>query len=135
MNDVPVRSRRRRIRMLVGGLSAAVLAVTGTVLATTAHAEADRTITSNQTGTHNGYFFSYWKDNGNVTMNLGAGGNYSVSMNGINNSVVGKGWNPGSSHTVNYSGSWNCGGNCYMALYGWTTNPLIEYYVVENYGS
>ena len=106
-----------------------------TVLATTAHAESDRTITSNQTGTHNGYFFSYWKDNGNVTMNLGAGGNYSVSMNGINNSVVGKGWNPGSSHTVNYSGSFNCGGNCYLALYGWTTNPLIEYYVVENFGN
>ncbi|BCJ48036.1 endo-1,4-beta-xylanase [Actinoplanes ianthinogenes] len=104
-------------------------------LSSVAHAEADRTITSNQTGTHNGYFFSYWKDSGNVTMTLGAGGSYSVQMNGINNSVVGKGWKPGSSHTVNYSGSFNCGGNCYLALYGWTTNPLIEYYVVENFGN
>jgi endo-1,4-beta-xylanase len=100
-----------------------------------ASAEADRTITSNQEGTHNGYFFSYWKDSGNVTMTLGAAGNYSVTMNGINNSVVGKGWNPGSSHTVNYSGTWNCGGNCYMALYGWTRNPLIEYYIVETFGT
>ena len=100
-----------------------------------AYAEADRTITSNSTGTHNGYFFSYWKDNGNVTMTLGAGGYYSVQWSNINNWVVGKGWNPGSSRTVNYSGSSTRNGNGYLALYGWTTNPLIEYYVVENFGS
>ena len=105
MNDVPARRRRRGLRLLIGGACAAALAVTGTMLATNAHAEADRTITSNPTGTHNGFFFSYWKDSGNVTMTLGAGGSYSVQWNGINNSVVGKGWNPGSSHTVNYSGS------------------------------
>ena len=111
------------MRLLLGAACAAVLAVAGTVTATNAYAEADRTITSNSTGTHNGYFYSYWKDSGNVTMTLGAGGNYSVQWNSINNSVVGKGWNPGSSHTVNYSGSFNCGGNCYLALYGWTTQP------------
>jgi endo-1,4-beta-xylanase len=120
--------------MLIGG-ACAVLAAASVAVAGVANAEADRTINSNSTGTHNGFFYSYWKDNGNVNMTLGAGGSYSVSMNSINNSVVGKGWNPGSSHTVNYSGSFNCGGNCYLALYGWTTNPLIEYYVVENFGN
>jgi len=133
MNDTPARPRRRGL--LIGGLCTAVLTLASLAVAGIAHAEADRTVTSNTTGTHNGYFFTYWKDNGNVTMNLGAGGQYSVQMNGINNSVVGKGWKPGSSHTVNYSGSFNCGGNCYLALYGWTTNPLIEYYVVENFGN
>nr|BFE55511.1 glycoside hydrolase family 11 protein [Dactylosporangium thailandense] len=132
----PSGRRRRRLRLLIGVASAVTLAAVSVMAAGTAHAEADRTITSNSTGSHNGYFFSYWKDSGNVTMNLGAGGSYSVQMNSINNSVVGKGWNPGStSHTVNYSGSFNCGGNCYLALYGWMTNPLVEYYIVENFGN
>jgi endo-1,4-beta-xylanase len=123
------------MRMLLGGATAVVLAATSITLAGVANAEADRTLTSNLTGTHNGYFFSYWKDSGNVTMTLGAGGNYSVRMSGINNFVGGKGWKPGSSRTVNYSGTFNPNGNGYLALYGWTTNPLIEYYVVEDYGT
>jgi endo-1,4-beta-xylanase len=135
INILPKPGRRGRLRLLIAAAAASVLAVTTVGLAGTAHAEADRTITSNLTGFHNGYFFSYWKDTGNVTMTLGAGGNYSVRMNGINNSVVGKGWKPGSSHTVNYSGNFSPNGNGYLALYGWTTNPLIEYYIVEDFGS
>ncbi|MEU3452312.1 glycoside hydrolase family 11 protein [Micromonospora sp. NPDC006766] len=131
----PKRHGRDRVRMLIGSACAVVLAAASVTLAGTAHAEADRTLTSNSTGTHNGYFYSYWKDNGNVTMTMGAGGQYSVQWSNMNNMVVGKGWNPGSSHTVNYSGSFSPNGNGYLALYGWTTNPLIEYYVVENFGS
>jgi endo-1,4-beta-xylanase len=138
MNDSPAHPKRRgldRMKLLVGGACVVVLAAASVTLAGTAHAEADRTITSNSTGTHNGFFFSYWKDSGNVTMTLGAAGQYSVQWSGINNTVVGKGWNPGSSHTVNYSGTFSPNGNGYLALYGWTTNPLIEYYIVENFGS
>jgi endo-1,4-beta-xylanase len=138
MKDSPIhatRGGRHRIRLLIGGVCAVVLATASVTLAGIAHAEADRTVTSNTTGTHNGFFFSYWKDSGNVTMTLGAAGQYSVQWSGINNFVVGKGWNPGSSHTVNYSGSFSPNGNGYLSLYGWTTNPLIEYYIVENYGS
>jgi endo-1,4-beta-xylanase len=69
-------------------------------------------------------------------MTLGSGSNYSLTWNTASQNVVaGTGWNPGSNHTVSYSGSWNCNGNCYLSLYGWTTNPLVEYYIVENYGS
>jgi endo-1,4-beta-xylanase len=135
MPEIPVRTKRRGLRLLIAGACAVALGATTVVLAGTAQAEADRTVTSNTTGYHNGYFFSYWKDNGNVTMKLGAGGSYSVQMSGINNSVVGKGWKPGSSHTINYSGNFNPNGNGYLALYGWTTNPLIEYYIVEDFGS
>ncbi|MDQ7909161.1 glycoside hydrolase family 11 protein [Phytohabitans sp. ZYX-F-186] len=139
MNDVPAHpsSRRRgRIRMLIGGACAAVLAVGGTVMATNAYAEADRTVSSNTTGTHNGFFFSFWKDSGNASMTLRADGRYSSNWgSGTNNWVGGKGWSTGSRRTVTYSGSYSPNGNSYLALYGWTRNPLIEYYVVENFGS
>ena len=138
MSDSPAHPKRRgrgHLRLLIGGACAVVLAATSMTMVGIAHAEADRTITSNSTGTHNGFFFSYWKDSGNVTMTLGAAGQYSTQWSGINNFVAGKGWNPGSSHTVNYSGTFTPGGNSYLSLYGWTTNPLIEYYIVENFGT
>jgi len=37
--------------------------------------------------------------------------------------------------TINYSGSINAGGDSLIALYGWTTGPLVEYYVIETYGT
>lgn len=44
--------------------------------------------------------------------------------------------NPGSERVVTYSGTWSAGNvNSYISLYGWTRNPLIEYYIVEAYGS
>ncbi|MEU1646802.1 glycoside hydrolase family 11 protein [Micromonospora zamorensis] len=136
--EIPTRPRRRaRMRLLLGAACAAVLAVTGTMTATNAYAEADRTLTSNLTGTHNGYFFSFWKDSGNASMTLRADGRYTSSWDrSTNNWVGGKGWATGNRRTVTYSGSYNPGNNnTYLALYGWTRNPLIEYYVVENFGS
>jgi endo-1,4-beta-xylanase len=96
-----------------------------------------QTICSSQTGTHNGYYYSWWKDSpGSACITLGPGGNYSTTWSGINNFVGGKGWSTGSpNRVVTFSGSFNGGSNGYLTLYGWTRNSLIEYYVVENYGS
>src|SRR4030095_1043614 len=96
------------------------------------------TINSNQTGTHNGFFYTYWKDTGSATMTLGPNGNYSVNWNlGSGNFVGGKGWSQGSSsRRIGYNaGIWSPNGNGYLALYGWTQNPLIEYYVVDSWGN
>ncbi|QLJ04009.1 glycoside hydrolase family 11 protein [Streptomyces sp. NEAU-sy36] len=128
--------RRRRglvavVRGLVAAAAAAVLA-----FALPGAAQADTTITSNSTGTNNGYFYSFWEQSSGATMTLGSGSNYSLTWNSAaQNVVAGTGWNPGNSNTVSYSGTWNCNGNCYLSLYGWTTNPLIEWYIVDNYGN
>jgi endo-1,4-beta-xylanase len=100
-------------------------------------ANAQTCLTSNSTGTNNGFYYSFWKDNpGTVTFCLQAGGRYTSQWSGINNWVGGKGWQTGSSsRVVNYSGTFNSPGNGYLTLYGWTTNPLIEYYVVDSWGS
>ena len=39
------------------------------------------------------------------------------------------------SRTISYSGTYTPNGNSYLSVYGWTRSPLIEYYIVESYGS
>lgn len=120
----------------IGKRALAALVCTAAFGATTANAQ---TLSSNSTGTNNGFYYSFWKDSGDASMTLAAGGRYTSQWtNSTNNWVGGKGWNPGnSSRVISYSGNFGVDNsqNSYLALYGWTRSPLIEYYVIESYGS
>ncbi|ESK83196.1 xylanase a [Moniliophthora roreri MCA 2997] len=97
-----------------------------------------RSGTPSSTGTSNGYYYSWWTDGAaSATYTNGGGGQYTLSWSGNNGNLVGgKGWNPGNAgRTISYSGTYQPNGNSYLSVYGWTRSALIEYYIVESYGS
>ncbi|KAG8817219.1 hypothetical protein FRC19_011487 [Serendipita sp. 401] len=88
-------------------------------------------------GMNNGYYYYLWTDGtGNVTYTNGSGGQYTVVWSGNEgNWRGGKGWNPGSAQAISYTADYHPIGNSYLSVYGWTTSPLVEYYIVESYGT
>lgn len=116
-------------------LSMALLASATALSLSAANAQ---TLCDSQTGTHGGYYFTHWTDGGgSACMTLGSEGNYSYEWSNTGNFVGGKGWSTGASNRIiGYNaGNYSPSGNSYLTLYGWTTSPLVEYYVVDSWGS
>lgn len=87
------------------------------------------------TGTDHGFFWQNYVSGGSSSISFPSAGtypgNFAVTYSNVGDVVAGKGWNPGTTRVVGYnvgslSGSFNN-----FSVYGWTTNPLIEYYVCE----
>lgn len=36
---------------------------------------------------------------------------------------------------ITYTADYQPDGNSYLSVYGWTTSPLVEYYILESYGT
>ena len=127
--EVSMRSIRQVLsRVQLAILSALVVVGCGTVAASA------QTVENNGQGTNNGYFYSLFTSSGSATMTFpDAGtypGNYAISWSGVGDMVGGKGWSTGSAQTIGYNvGSAN--GYNTISIYGWLTNPLVEYYITE----
>ena len=104
--------------------------------------ESAITVMSNEIGTHDGYDYEFWKDTGDGLMILKDGGRFSCEWDNINNILFRKGskFNETQTHqqlgdiTVEYGVDFQPNGNSYLCVYGWTSDPLVEYYIVESWG-
>jgi endo-1,4-beta-xylanase len=93
-----------------------------------------QTISGNGTGTNGGYYYSLYSSGGSATMTFPEAstypGNYAMSWSGVTDVVGGKGWSTGGNMTVGYDVGSASGYNT-ISIYGWTTSPLVEYYITE----
>lgn len=98
------------------------------------------------TGEQDGYRYELWNQNGEGTgcMTIGDGARFSGEWSGILNYLArrGLGYNKTQEHQEigtfysNYDCDYNpssASGNSYLSVYGWTVDPLIEYYIVEDW--
>ena len=100
-------------------------------------------ITENKTGQIDGYSYELWKDYGTTSMTLLGGGKFSCNWSNIGNALfrIGKKWDCTKTWqqlgtiSVAYNVDYRPNGNSYMCVYGWTRSPLIEYYIVDSWGS
>jgi endo-1,4-beta-xylanase len=85
-------------------------------------------------GTDHGWWWSMYNAGGSCSISFPyAGqwaGNFQVNWSGCSDVGGGKGYSTGSGQTVNYNAGWLSGYNVF-GVYGWTTSPLIEYYITE----
>ncbi len=100
-------------------------------------------ITENTTGSEDGYDYELWKDTGTTSMTLTGGGTFSCEWSDINNALFRKGQKFDCTQTykelgniqVDYDVDYNPNGNSYLCVYGWTKEPLVEYYIVDSWGT
>lgn len=100
-------------------------------------------ITENELGSVDGYDYELWKDRGTTDMTLDGGGTFTCSWSDINNALfrIGrkfdctKRWDEFGTISINYGVEYAPVGNSYLCAYGWTRDPLVEYYVVQSWGN
>lgn len=125
---------------------AAILFLSGTRMAT-----AQQICITNQEREWNtsGIYWQLWNWNmtGTSCMTRNAGMTFSTVYNGIDNHLARRGLYYGDGHgqswddrggfyaeyTVDWQPEWVDNGNSNFNIYGWTNNPIAEFYIVENW--
>ncbi len=86
------------------------------------------------TSVHCGLTYELWADAGSACMTNTADG-FLAEWSG-NNYIARVGLRPEESEmlvppVVTYSATYNTNGTSYLTVYGWTTDPLVEFYILE----
>ena len=84
-----------------------------------------------------------WKDYGDTSMTVKGGGTFECWWQNIGNALFREGVKFDCTKTyqqignisINYGVDYQPNGNSYLCVYGWTRNPLVEYYIVESWGT
>ncbi|KAF5499959.1 putative endo-1,4-beta-xylanase A [Colletotrichum fructicola] len=96
------------------------------------------TLTSSKDGVNaGGFYYSVYSPNGATVKytsddNSGAWG---LDWTCKAEFLAGKGYRSTTPRSLTYSGSFKASGDWTLAAYGWTTNPVTEWYVVDAHGS
>ena len=94
-------------------------------------------------GRDGSYTYSLWKDYGTTSMTINGDGKFECSWKDIGNALFREGikfdctkkFSEIGDITVEYGVDYQPDGNSYLCVYGWSRDPLIEYYIVDSWGS
>ncbi|KIK61107.1 glycoside hydrolase family 11 protein [Collybiopsis luxurians FD-317 M1] len=121
--------------VLTSLLSIVAIAVTG-VAALPSNLTARQSQPAPGEGTFDGFFYSFFTaGTSDVIFTNIAGGQYEIQWDGTGDFVAGQGTNPGSrTASITFGGSFepNPAAAALLSVYGWSTNPLVEYYINED---
>ncbi|MBP5581352.1 MAG: glycoside hydrolase family 11 protein, partial [Ruminococcus sp.] len=146
------------IKKLVSGMVAGIICLSSVNLGISMNAHADKVLTTSpshtqETGTYGDYHHEIWQADtpNSSTMTLyESGGGFSTTWKcgpnnskgnflarrglfyGLNNS---KHWQDYGGFTCDFDCEWTAGtsGNSRICIYGWTQNPLVEFYIIEDW--
>ena len=131
--------RLKTLKRAISGTVSALMLATGIPSIPVVNAADQQT-----RGNIGGYDYEMWNQNGtgNAQMNPSAG-SFTCSWSNIENFLARMGKNFDSQKkpytafgniVLTYDVEYTPRGNSYMCVYGWTRNPLMEYYIVEGWG-
>ena len=148
------------IKRFVSGAVATLMCISavhvGTLMKANGAASVGETLTLYGSGQYkdvcDGYSYEIWQEDtpNTSSMTLGSGGSFSTQWQcgpdgsrgnflarrglsfGLNNS---KHWQDYGNFTCDFDCDWQPGnsGNSRICIYGWTQNPLVEYYIIEDW--